>query len=153
MRREIAIAKPKPRLVIEALERRERVERLALETPFLRAIHYPRERIGDRVDIRRDVQPVELFVVARVDDDGQPRRIDSTNESAEELSRTHSPRKRGYLTGRERSRLAARHWVPFFRRASCRAWSVRPRRGPSRAPFPRTRRPARTRPSRRPPAP
>src|SRR6202041_2069443 len=77
MSSEVAIAETEPRLAVEALERREHVERFAVEAPALRAIHRARERVGDGVDIGRDVQPVKAFVVAGVDDDGQPREIDT----------------------------------------------------------------------------
>src|SRR5271166_4857421 len=89
---EVAIAKAEPRFAVETLERCEHVERLALESPTLRAIHRARERIGDGVDVGRDAKPVEDFVVAGVDNDGQPRGIYSPNDSPDELSRTHSPR-------------------------------------------------------------
>ena len=92
MRGEVAIAKSEPRLAVKALERRQRVERFAVEAPALRAIHRVRERVGHGVDIGRDVQAVEGFVVAGIDDDSQPRGIDAPNESPDELSRTHSPR-------------------------------------------------------------
>ena len=92
MRGEVAIAESEPGLAVKALERRQHVERFALEAPALRAIHRARERVGHGVDIGRDVQAVKGFVVAGVDDDGQPRGIDAPNESPDELSRTHSPR-------------------------------------------------------------
>ncbi len=92
MRGEVAIAESEPRLAVKALERRQHVEGFALEAPSLCAIHRARERVGDGVDVGRDVQPVKGLVVAGVDDDGQPRGIDTPNQPADELSRTHSPR-------------------------------------------------------------
>ena len=50
------------------------------------------ERVGDGVDIGRHVESVKGFVVAGVDDDGQPFRIYAPDESPDELSCTHSPR-------------------------------------------------------------
>ena len=43
-----------------------------------------------------------MLVIAGIDDDAHLARIDALDQSAEELSRTHSPRKRGYrgLEGR-----------------------------------------------------
>src|ERR1700687_5928679 len=92
MGREIAIAETEPRLAVKARECAEHVERFAFEAPSLRAIHYAGERVSDGIDIRRDVEPVKGFVVAGVNDDGQPFRIYAPDESPDELSCTHSPR-------------------------------------------------------------
>src|SRR5882762_10677268 len=92
MRREIAIAEAEPRLAVETRERRKHVERFVVEAPSLCAIHHAGERVGNGVDIRRDMESVEGFVVAGVNDDGQPFGIYAPDESPDELSCTHSPR-------------------------------------------------------------
>src|ERR1700687_4118952 len=147
MGREVAIAKIEPGRTVKTRECAERVEGFALESPSVRAADHTRERINDRVDIRRDVEPIEVFVIAGVDHDAQVARVNASNQSADELSRTHSPRKRGDREPGGREQSGARHWEPFCRRVFCRAWFARPRRAPSRALSPRSGQPARTRPT------
>ena len=47
------------------------------------------------VEIGRDVKSVELLVVAGVDDYAKARLAGHAHQAAQELSRPHSPRKRG----------------------------------------------------------
>ena len=95
VRREIAIAKVEPGLAVEAGERAQRVEALALKAPSGRRIGGAGERVDDRVEVGRDVKPVELLVVAGVDDYAKARLAGHAHQAAQELSRPHSPRKRG----------------------------------------------------------
>src|ERR1700686_5181527 len=127
MRCEVAVAEVEPGFAVEPAQRVERVEALALETPSVGAIDDAGERVNHRVDIGRNVEPVEMLVIAGIDDDAQPARIDPLDQSAEKLSRPHSPRKRGYRGLEGRGRSAARHWEPFCRRVFCTRYCVRPR--------------------------
>src|SRR5579885_3662161 len=95
MRGEVAIAERKPRRPVETLERGERVEALVAESPAVFGIREARQGVDDRIDIGRDVQSVELFVVAGVDDYPHAPLVDTADQSAQEPSRTHSPRKHG----------------------------------------------------------
>ena len=56
MGREVAVAEIEPRLAVKTSERAERVEGLALETPAVGLIDDAGERIGDGVNVRRDVE-------------------------------------------------------------------------------------------------
>src|SRR5258708_7112262 len=91
MGREVAITKTEPWLAVKTREARQYVERFAVEAPSL-SVHHAGERVGDRIDIRRDVESVKGFVIAGVDDDGEPFGIYAPTQSPDELSRTHSPR-------------------------------------------------------------
>ena len=66
--REVLVAEPEPGGDVVARERVERGEGLAFEAPALRGVRRAGERVGDRVEVGGDVQPVELVVVAGVDD-------------------------------------------------------------------------------------
>src|SRR5882762_5748424 len=92
---EITVAEIEPTLAVEPAECVEGVEGLAFEAPSVLAIDHAGERVDHRVNVRRNVKPVEMLIVAGVDDDGHLARIDAPDQPAEELSRTHSPRQRG----------------------------------------------------------
>ena len=69
---------------VVAGERVERGERLAFEAPALRGVRSAGERVGDRVEVGGDVQPVELVVVGGVDDGDDIARRDGAHEPGEE---------------------------------------------------------------------
>ena len=82
--REVLVAEPEPRGDVVAVERVERGERLALEAPALRGVRRAGERVGDRVEVGGDVQPVELVVVGGVHDRDDVARRDDADEPGEE---------------------------------------------------------------------
>src|SRR5580704_8514579 len=95
MRREVAIAEIEPGLAVEPAQSVERVEALAFEPPAMLTIDHTAESVDHRVDVRRNVQPVKMLVVAGINDDVHLARIDALDQPAKELSCTHSPRQRG----------------------------------------------------------
>ena len=82
--REVLVAEAEPRGHVVAGERVERRERLAFEAPALRGVRRAGERVGDGVEVGGDVQPVELVVVAGVDDGDDVARRHDAHEPGEE---------------------------------------------------------------------
>ena len=89
--REVLVAEPEPGRHVVAVERVERRERLAFEAPALLGVRRAGERVGDRVEIGGDVQPVELVVVAGVDDGDDIVRRHDAHESGEETAAPTPP--------------------------------------------------------------
>ena len=71
---------------VVAAERVERGEGLAFEAPALGDVRRAGERVGDGVEVGGDVQPVELVVVAGVDDGDDLARRHGAHEPGEETS-------------------------------------------------------------------
>src|SRR5262249_1469065 len=70
MSRQVAVAKVKPAFGLRVAEELfEAVESVAGQTPTVFGVDHPGQRVGDNVQVRRDVQPEHLDVIARVDDD------------------------------------------------------------------------------------
>ena len=81
---QVAVAESEPRGHAVAVEGVDRGEGLALEAPAQRGVVGVGERVRDAVEVGADPQPVELVVVARVDDRGDRRGIDDVDQPAEE---------------------------------------------------------------------
>ena len=84
VRREVTVTDAEPRLVAEACDRVEPPEGVAAQPPAALFVHLARERVGDNVRVRRDVQTVEPFVVAGVDDRREALLRDSERQRPEE---------------------------------------------------------------------
>src|ERR1700677_2729200 len=132
MGRKVTVAEIEPGLAVVASQGFERVEALALEAPAVGLVDDAAQRIGDGIDIRRDVESKELLVVTGVHDYREAARIDPEDEAAQELSCTHSPRQRGDHGLQRGEGSAARHWEPFCRKACDTELNVPPECGQSR---------------------
>ena len=82
MRGEVAIAESEPGVPVESLQCAEHVTAVAANAPTAIARCQARQGVDDGVEIRRNVEPVKLLVVAGVDDDGQVIGIDERDEAA-----------------------------------------------------------------------
>src|ERR1041385_1195340 len=69
MAREVAVAELEPGFFAVLAEPFERRKRVAAHAPALFSVNAPRERVRDRVQVGRDVQPVQNDIVAGVADD------------------------------------------------------------------------------------
>ena len=65
---DVAISESEPALPAQPAGELEGVRRLVADTPATLLVEKPRERIEHRVEVRGDVQPENLDVVADVDD-------------------------------------------------------------------------------------
>ena len=83
---EVAVADVEPRGHPVALERAEGRERLADEAPSGLGVVGARERVGDRVEVGADPEPVEPVVVAGVADDDDVGRVDHLEQPRQEAS-------------------------------------------------------------------
>src|SRR5881397_2565894 len=137
VRREVAVPEPEPGRESESAQGRQAGEGVAREAPPATPRGNPGERVDDGVEIRRDVEPEELLVVAGVADDRQPPRVSAPDEAREEPGPAHATRQH------RDPHVAARP----VRRGSC----ARPGCGPWRARAPRSPRLRCTRPRPRPP--
>ena len=82
MRGQIAIAKRKPNVSVNAFQFRLGMEGIALDSPTAIKRRQTTERIQDRVDIGADAEPEEIFVVGGINDDRQSTRFDDLRQSA-----------------------------------------------------------------------
>ena len=92
MRGEVAVAEPEPGRAATGTHLVEDAEGVARDAPAALAMDAARERVEDGVEVRRDVEPEEVLVVAGVPDDGDPRRVDATDQPAEESRRADAAR-------------------------------------------------------------
>src|SRR3990172_9089266 len=76
MRRQILITQCKPGVVTEPAELLQNSKGIALDAPTLLRVAHARQRVDNRVDVRRDMQAVKKAVVTGVADDRQLRGID-----------------------------------------------------------------------------
>src|SRR5215472_17229559 len=84
MEPEVAIAEREPVLATELADGRERTPRLVAAAPTALLVGQPRERVEDRVEVGRDVQPEDLDVVADVADHARRRRAGDVDDAADE---------------------------------------------------------------------
>ncbi|MCH8926776.1 MAG: hydantoinase/oxoprolinase family protein [Proteobacteria bacterium] len=68
---QVLVAQVEPRVGSISLETLDRRERVSGEAPAGLLVGEARQRVHDRIEVRRDVKSVELLVVARVDDHRQ----------------------------------------------------------------------------------
>src|SRR5262249_57289253 len=73
---EVEVAEPEPALAAELGDGLERLPGLARAAPALRLVEAAGERVEDRVEVGRDVEPEHLEVVADVAHDRQLARVD-----------------------------------------------------------------------------
>src|SRR5437016_113100 len=71
MRREIAVAEAEPGLAAQGFERRHKGPGLAAAPPAEFGVVVARERVEQRIEIRRDLKPEMHEIIARIGDDGQ----------------------------------------------------------------------------------
>ena len=98
VRAQVAIAEAEPGGRAIALEHRRRVPGLVAHAPASVVVGQPGERVHDRVEVRRDMQAVELEVVAGIDDDAQ-------REPGRRATRSRAPcaHRQSHRPGRRRS--------------------------------------------------
>jgi hypothetical protein len=94
MDRQVAIAQQEPCIRAEPPEHLQRVISIAANTPALRLLDDARERVGDDVEVGRDIEAVQRDVVAGVDDGHDLFRRHDLHQSFEEAGRAHAARKR-----------------------------------------------------------
>ena len=99
MRGEVAVAEAEPRLGAEVAHGLEAAEGLAREAPAPLDIEPAGERVGDRVEVGRDVESPDLGVVAGVADDGQVARVHDGRQASEELGGAGATGDRGDVHG------------------------------------------------------
>src|SRR5947207_55025 len=92
MRREVAVPAPEPGREAEPAQGRQAGEAVAREAPPATPRRDPGERVDDGVEVRRDVEPEELLVVAGVADDREPPRVSAPDEAREEPGPAHATR-------------------------------------------------------------
>jgi hypothetical protein len=68
--RQVTVAQAKPGRAVEPLELRERLMAIPAQPPAPADRSEVGERVERRIDVGTDPQPVELVVIARIDDDG-----------------------------------------------------------------------------------
>ena len=66
--------------------------RVVREAPARLRVHDIRERVDDGIEVGRDVEAEELFVVGRVADDRDRGRIDDIDQPAQEFRRANAAR-------------------------------------------------------------
>ena len=81
---DVAVAEPEPVLAAQARRRLERVPRLVGPPPATLGVDEPGERVEQAVEVRRDVEPEDLEVVADVADDGELAGLEDAGEAARE---------------------------------------------------------------------
>src|SRR5215831_8905638 len=81
---EVAVAEREPGLAVERAHGVERVPRLSGAPPAALLVVEPGERVEDRVEIRRDVEPQHLDVVADIPDDGDVPGADRIDDAERE---------------------------------------------------------------------
>ena len=93
---EVAVAEAEPGLVAEARERLHQREAVAREAVAPLAVDATRERVGHDVEVGRDVDAVELAVVAGVHDRGHLLRRHRAHEPAQEARGADAARERDH---------------------------------------------------------
>src|SRR5207249_4740016 len=124
---------PEPGRESEPAQGRQAGEAVAREPPPATLRCEAGERVDDGIEVRRDVEPEELLVVAGVADDREPPRVNAPDEAREEPGPAHATRQHRDPHGERAVR---------GRRASCAPQGC----GPWRARAPRSPRPRCTRP-------
>src|SRR5437879_7357474 len=92
MRREVAVPEPEPARESDPAQRGQAGEAVAREAPPATPRRDAGERVDDGVEVRRDVEPEELLVVAGVADDREPPRVSASDEAREEPGPAHATR-------------------------------------------------------------
>ena len=89
--REVQIAQLKPRVRAQPSQCFEASEAVAADTPAVLWVRQGRQSIGDRIEIGRDVESVNLCVVGSVADDKHAFRLNSLASILRENARRHTP--------------------------------------------------------------
>ena len=89
---EVEVAELEPVLAAELADGLERVPGLVRAPPAALLVVQPGERVEDRVEIGRDVQPEHLDVVADVADHRDVTRLDDLDEPLDEPCAAHAAR-------------------------------------------------------------
>ena len=97
MEAEVEVAEPEPVLAAPPARRRERVPALAGAAPAALVVDEACERVEQRVEVGRDVQPEDLEVVADVADDGQLTGREDVRETSREAGAAASAREQDDL--------------------------------------------------------
>ena len=95
MQPEVAIAEREPVLAAEPADGLERVPGLVAAPPAALLVGKARERVEDRVEIRRDVEAEHLDVVADVADHARRGRARDVDDAADEARAAHASREDG----------------------------------------------------------
>src|SRR5437870_10095901 len=104
MRREVAVPEPEPGRESDPAQGGQAGEAVAREAPPATPRRDAGERVDDGVEVRRDVEPEELLVVAGVADDREPPRVSASDEAREEPGPAHAT-----LQDRKSTRLNSSH--------------------------------------------
>src|SRR5712691_10587972 len=68
------------------------MERIARQTPAVLRVGQAGQRVGDRIQVGRDVEAVQLSVVGRIADDPEKRRVGLAGQTVEESRRADAAR-------------------------------------------------------------
>ena len=88
---EIEVSELEPRLAVEPCNLADRPPRLVGPPPAALVVREAGKRIEDAVEIRRDVKPEHLDVVADVPEDGDPLRVGRLDQAAQEPRAADTP--------------------------------------------------------------
>jgi hypothetical protein len=94
VRADVGIAQTKPGFASQRFERIHSEERIVAAPPAGCRIFDPCERVHDRIQVRADVQAVDLFVVAGVNDNGELIGRQNPTEPEDKLCSTDTTRER-----------------------------------------------------------
>ena len=92
---QVPVAKPEPRRSSEAVKSVHGLPRLSGQTPAGLRVTGLGQRVGDRVQIGRHVQPVEDHVVGRVHDGRDPVGGHGEDQAPQQAGRPHAPSQNG----------------------------------------------------------
>ena len=124
---EIAVAQPEPRFAAELRDGRERIPRLVGAAPAAFLVVQIRQRVQDRVEVRRHVHAEHLEVVADVSDHRHLSGIGDVDEAAHEPRASDAARQHNDPHVRVAAVSSARHACergPSLRCSRCRSSSV-----------------------------
>jgi len=109
MEAEIAVAEREPVLTAERADRLARVPGLAAAPPAALLISEAGERVEDRVEIRRDMEPEHLDVVAHVADHAGGGCAGDVDDTADEARAPHASRQHDDVQATTLLSSSARH--------------------------------------------
>src|SRR4029453_6989809 len=90
MRSEVAISEVEPLRSVIGAHRVEALKRVRSNAPTGRLIDEAAQRVSDCLQIGRDMQAEELYVIACIDDDREMLRVDRCAQSFEEFRRPNA---------------------------------------------------------------
>src|SRR5450432_4039293 len=94
MRGDIAIPQLEPVIGSQGPQSLQAMKGISVDTPSVLRVGETGQRVGNGVEIGRNVQPVHLRVIRRVSDDPQPLGIDHSGQSIEKPRGADASRQR-----------------------------------------------------------